>query len=101
MLDKPKNRRTKEFKKLFDALPLRVRTVAENRFREYFLKDPSHPLLGRHDLFDVGDAPASSFAVWMARKYRAVAYFAERDNCYVWYWCGSHADYDQRYRKGR
>ena len=93
--------RTRQFKVLFDALPARVRQSAINRYKEYFLKNPRHELLERHTLHDVGDAYPGSIAVNMYYGYRAVAFFVEEDHTYVWYWCGSHAEYDRRFRKGR
>jgi hypothetical protein len=82
-------------------LPERVQNAARNRYREYFLKDPNHPLLKRHELHDVSDARSNSIAVEIYYGFRAVGFFDEVASCYVWYWCGSHAEYDTRFRKGR
>lgn len=99
--EKPISRRTKEFKDRLSRLPGRVQETAMERYRNYFSKDPFHPLLCRHDLYDVRDAPKESFAVEMAYGYRAVGRHIESENTYVWYWCGSHAEYDIRFAKGR
>lgn len=96
-----KSKRTKTFKALFALLPKQMQQSATNRYREYFSRDPFHPLLRRHDLHDVRDAQKQSFAVEMHYGYRAVAFQDPTDSCYVWYWCGSHADYDERFRSGR
>ena len=92
---------TKEFKGMLAKLPSRVREAAKKRYREYFLKDPDHPLLGRHELHDVRDAPPNNISVEIYYGFRAVGFFDEPASCYVWYWCGSHAEYNTRFRKGR
>jgi len=96
----PVSVRTKEFKAMFAGLPDNVRRSATNRYRNYFLHDQSHPLLRRHTLHDVTDAPQQSVAVEMHYGYRAVA-FIDESGRYVWYWCGSHAAYDTRFQTGR
>jgi hypothetical protein len=95
------SKRTREFKAMLGCLPQRVQKAAQSRYREYFLKDPNHPLLKRHALHDVGDARPGSFAVEIYYGFRAVGFLDEAASCYVWYWCGSHAEYDTRFRKGR
>lgn len=92
---------TREFKDQLASLPQRVQKAAHLRYREYFLKDPNHRLLNRHRLHDVTDAWPNSFAVEIYYGFRAVGFFDEGASCYVWYWCGSHAQYDTRFRKGR
>lgn len=97
----PRSVRTEDFKKMFDALPANVQRTAIARYQNYFQADPFHPLLERHDLYDVDDATPQSIAVTMAYGYRAVGFYAEGEDTYVWYWCGSHAHYNQRFRTGR
>ncbi len=94
-----KSVRTSDFRKLLQRLPAKVQETAAKRYENYFKPDPNHPLLERHDLHDVGDAFKDSFAVEMAYGYRAVGFFDDAE--YVWYWCGSHAEYDLRFTKGR
>lgn len=93
--------RTHRFKKLFDGLPARVQKSAIDRYENYFVVNPFHPLLENHKLYDVDDAHARSVAVTIFYGYRAVAAFEESTNTYIWYWCGTHGDYDTRFRKGR
>ena len=73
------------FWKAYEALPANVRRLADANFK--LLKgDPNHPSLqfkrvGRY---------------WSARvglRYRALA--VEVNGDYVWFWIGSHADYDR------
>jgi len=97
----PRSVRTAEFRKLFAALPDGVQATAVARYKNYFRKDPYHSLLDRHNLQDVSGAAHASIAFEMAYGYRAVAFFDESMSTYVWYWCGSHADYDKRFRRGR
>ena len=95
--------RTHQFKKLFDDLPAKVQKSAIARYRNYFVVDPFHDLLDRHNLHDVSDAPSDSIAVTIAYGYRAVGIHdqGEGQNAYIWYWCGSHANYNTQFREGR
>ncbi|MCG2666162.1 hypothetical protein ACFPFP_04370 [Bradyrhizobium sp. GCM10023182] len=73
------------FWKSYEALPANVRRLADANFR-LLKSDPNHPSLqfkrvGRY---------------WSARvglRYGALAVEANGD--YVWFWIGSHADYDR------
>ena len=96
-----KSVRTSDFRKLFKHLPARVQATAAQRYENYFRTDPYHPLLRRHSLHDVDDAFKDSLEVEMARGYRAVGYYDDAEYTYVWYWCGSHAEYDLRFTEGR
>jgi hypothetical protein len=69
----------------YRALPSSIRKLADANFA-LLKRDPRHPSLqfkrvGRY---------------WSARvglRYRALA--VEVDDVYVWFWIGSHADYDR------
>lgn len=68
----------------YSALPDNVRRLADAQF-ERLKQDPSHPSL---QFKKVG-------RFWSARiglKYRALA--VERDDDLIWFWNGSHAEYD-------
>jgi hypothetical protein len=73
------------FQPLFDALPTRVRTLADKNFA-LLKQDPKHPSLRfkriRGDLWSVR----------VGRGYRALA--IEGKDGFQWFWIGSHADYD-------
>ena len=62
---------------------------------DLFLEDPAHPLLGLHRLKNnsKGQHKDSNYAVSITMRYRAV-YFVYGD-ANVWYWVGTHADYDR------
>ena len=93
--------RTREFKDQFDRLPARVQKTAISRYKNYFVRDPFHPLLDRHQLHNVDDAPEDSISVEIFYGYRAVGFYDEANRTYVWYWCGSHSKYNTRFREGR
>ncbi len=88
-----KNRRTKEFRKLFDALPKNTQELATAAF-DLFVKNPSHPSLGHHELDDNkrGQHRNGSYAVHVSRRWCAIYVVVEGVN--LWYWIGSHEDYN-------
>ena len=73
------------FWRAYDALPASIRAQADRQFT--LLKaDPTHPSLRFK--------PVGRF--WSARvglRYRALAVRTGED--YVWFWIGSHAEYDR------
>ncbi|PDT72073.1 MULTISPECIES: ParE family toxin-like protein [Bradyrhizobium] len=73
------------FWKAYAALPANVRKLADANFA-LLKSDPTHPSL---QFKKVG-------RFWSARvslRYRALA--VETNDAYVWFWIGSHADYDR------
>jgi hypothetical protein len=69
----------------YELLPEAVRRLADQNF-ELLKRDPRHPSL---QFKKVG-------RFWSARvglRYRALA--TEIDDGYLWFWIGSHADYDK------
>ena len=88
-----RNVRTGEFKKLFDALPEKIRNLAEGAYKQ-FQKDPHHSSLRLHQLgdSDKGKHRNGSLSVSITMKYRAIFVVDGSDN--VWYWIGSHNDYE-------
>jgi hypothetical protein len=69
----------------YEALPLPVRKLADANF-ELLKRDPHHPSLqfkkvGRY------------WSVRVGLRYRALA--VDADDGYLWFWIGSHADYDK------
>jgi hypothetical protein len=72
----------------YEALSSSVQKLADANFA-LLKRDPRHPSLqfkrvGRYCSVRVG------------LRYRALA--VETDNAYVWFWIGSHADYDRLIR---
>jgi hypothetical protein len=69
----------------YDGLPPSIRKLADANF-VLLKRDPRHPSLqfkkvGRY------------WSVRVGLRYRALA--VEADDTYVWFWIGSHADYDR------
>jgi hypothetical protein len=82
------SRTTRGFRELFSSLPAHVQRQAREAYR-LFRQDPSHP--GLHFKQVNIDPPLYSARVGIS--YRAVG--AREGDTIVWYWIGSHADYDQ------
>lgn len=82
-----KSRTTAKFRKAFSQLPKEVQEQARKAYRQ-FQEDPGHPGLRFkrvHPKLQIYSARAS-------KDYRAVGL---RDgDTIVWFWIGTHADYD-------
>lgn len=91
--NRDRNCRTWQFKELFERLPSNIQRLAEDAFKE-FHRDPYSPVLRNHPLDDLkkGRHEPGSRAVWINRQYRAIYVIVDSVN--IWYWCGSHSDYD-------
>lgn len=85
--------RTNQFKKLFAQLPRHIQELAQGAF-DHFRTDPHHPMLHNHPLADSnkGRHRNGSRAVWITRRYRAI--YVQDGDTNVWYWIGSHEDYN-------
>ena len=80
-----RHRASSKFWAAYDALPSPVRRLADGNF-DLLKRDPRHPSLqfkkvGRY------------WSVRVGLRYRALAVESEGDM--VWFWIGSHADYDR------
>ena len=82
-----KSHTTAKFWKLYDALP---QNVQENADRAYFLwqNNPYHPSLQ----FKRMDTQDPIYSVRVGKRYRALGWL--EDDTVIWFWIGSHADYD-------
>lgn len=87
------NVRTREYKKLLAGLPLHIQQLAEGAF-QLFEAHPQHPSLRHHALTSTGRGRhrAQSFSVSISNRYRAIYVVDGGTN--VWYWVGSHEDYN-------
>jgi hypothetical protein len=75
-----------EFWRLYEALPQKIKELADRNF-ELLKTDPFHPSLR---FKQAGRA-------WSARVGRSWRALAVRDgDDFLWFWIGSHADYDKR-----
>jgi hypothetical protein len=82
-----KNKRTKEFRKLFEKLPHDVQNQAISAYR-LFKENPRHPGLR----FQCIDPQESIWSVRIGLHYRAVGVWV--GDTIIWFFIGSHADYD-------
>lgn len=82
------SRTTASFRKCFGSLPLRIQARARRAYQQ-FSDDPSHPSLNYKQVH-------SSRPIFSARVSLGYGALAIRDeDTWVWFWIGSHADYDQ------
>jgi hypothetical protein len=82
------SRTTRRFRELLAALPVHVRQQARDAYRT-FRGNPSHPGLRFKKVY--ADPPL--YAARVGIGYRAVG-VVEGDTV-VWFWIGSHSDYDK------
>ncbi|HEY7348351.1 MAG TPA: hypothetical protein VH599_08550 [Ktedonobacterales bacterium] len=84
-----KSQTTKQFRKMLAALPTSVQREAKKAF-ELFQADPSHPGL---NFERVQTKMGLCYSARIGIHYRAVA--RQEEDAWVWFWIGSHAEYDQ------
>jgi len=82
------SRTTRRFRELLALLPTHVRSQARDSY-QLFRQNPSHP--GLHFKKVHLDPPTYSARVGIG--YRAVG--VVEDDTIIWFWIGSHADYDK------
>jgi hypothetical protein len=82
------SRTTRRFRNLFSALPSHVQRQAREAYR-FFRENPAHPCLHFKQVHP--DPPLHSARVRIG--YRAIG--ARDENTIVWYWIGSHAEYER------
>lgn len=82
-----RSRRTASFQKRFAALPPQIQERARDAYRR-FREDPKHPGLR----FKKIHATESIYSIRIGLGYRAVGILTS--DVMLWYWIGSHADYD-------
>lgn len=79
---------TKEFWKLFDALPDPIRRQARQAFRR-FQDDTNHTSLRFKQVHETKPI----FSARVNRDYRVLG--VRNGDVMVWFWIGSHAEYDK------
>jgi hypothetical protein len=82
------SRTTASFRKAFDALPEDTQDRARKAF-ELFSENPGHPGLRLKQVH----ATEPIYAARITLHYRALA--RRGDRVWIWFWIGSHADYDR------
>ena len=79
---------TSSFRKCFQELPSRIQVRAREAYR-LFAQDPSHTSLH----FKQVHPTRPIFSARVSLGYRALA--VRDDDTWIWFWIGSHSDYDQ------
>ena len=83
-----KSRTTSEFRKLFANLPKQVQDQTRIAYRQ-FKEDPGYPSLR----FKKVHPELPIYSARISRNYRAVGQL-DKDTV-IWFWIGSHAEYDR------
>ena len=88
------NKSTRSFREQYRRLPEHIQALTRAAC-ERFDQDPSHRSLRLHQLADSSRSSAlpGSFSVSISMQYRAIYVVVDGQN--VWYWIGSHAEYDR------
>jgi hypothetical protein len=79
---------TEDFVASFRGLPRRIQDVARKNYR-LWRRDPAHPSLD----FEQVSRRSPVFSVRVGIGWRAVG--IKKEDAMIWYWIGSHADYDR------
>lgn len=82
-----KSRTTAQFRELFANLPASVQEQTRKAYRQ-FKQDPSYPSLR----FKKVHLSLPIYSARINRDYRAVGQLEE--DTAIWFWIGSHAEYD-------
>jgi hypothetical protein len=83
-----RSKTTARFRKAFEALPSQVQEQARKSYRQ-FKEDPRHPSLR----FKQVHADIPIYSARVGKGYRALGQRIE--NKVVWFWIGSHSDYEK------
>lgn len=86
--------RTQGFRKLFRALPQRIKETAKKNYK-LWQENPFHPSLEFKEI-------KSKENIWSVRVgigWRALGIVKANEDKIVWFWIGSHAEYDKILRK--
>jgi len=85
---------TERFRKLLAQLPKEIQKQAKEAYL-HFEKDPYYPGLR----FKRVHSKRPIYAVRISRDYRAVG--VQQKNEIIWFWIGSHSDYDKLLKEMR
>lgn len=83
-----KSRTTTQFRKAFADLPEQVQEQTRKAYRQ-FKQEPNHPSLR----FKKVHPELPIYSARISKNYRAVGQLDE--NVVIWFWVGSHAEYDK------
>lgn len=85
-----RSRRTAQFRRQFEALPRSVQRQAQQAYRR-FRADPHHPSL----YFKQVHPEEAIYSVRITRSYRALGKRDSKEAGILWFWIGSHPDYER------
>ena len=83
---------TDKFWKCYNELPPEIKKKAK-RVYETFLKNPDHPSLHFKQIY----SKRSIYSVRISKSYRALGVIEDKN--IIWFWIGSHSDYDKLIKK--
>jgi hypothetical protein len=91
---KARNRTTREFRDQYAKLPPRIQELTRQACL-LFDRNPDHPSLRHHQLEDrkASSHTPGSYSVSITMQYRAI--YVREGDVNIWYWIGTHADYDR------
>jgi len=79
---------TERFRKLYENLPEQIRNQTKQAYNQ-FKSDPYYP--GLH--FKRVHSSRPIYSIRITKDYRAVG--VQQNNEIIWFWIGSHSDYDK------
>lgn len=85
-----KSSRTKNFRKLFEKLPQRIKETAKKNY-ELWKENPFHSSLE----FKEVKPKENIWSVRVGIGWRALGVMKADEEKIVWFWIGSHAEYDK------
>lgn len=85
-----KSSRTRDFRQKFIKLPQRIKDTAKKNY-ELWKKNPAHPSLE----FKEVKPKENIWSVRIGIGWRALGVMKAKEKKIVWFWVGSHADYDK------
>ena len=86
------SRTTKRFRKAFSELPKSVKESAKNSFKRW-IKNPELESLRFKKIHTIKPI----YSVRVGRGWRALG--VKEDDVMIWFWIGTHADYDNLIKK--
>ncbi len=89
-----RNQTSRRFREQLASLPPEILGITKKCCR-FFDRNPTHPSLRHHQLRETktGMHVPGSFSVSINKQYRAI-YFVGDNSINVWYWIGTHSEYD-------
>lgn len=84
-----KSTATPDFHRLYEALPKSIRKRATKAYL-LFVDQPDHPSLHFEKIVNSN----TIYSAWVSKRYRVIGEL-QNDGVMVWFWIGSHADYDR------